>query len=187
MQEFLNIFAEIGWVSGTLLIVGLVLFIAECLTPGFGVAGISGLVCLIFGVVARAFEGASLMQILWLSIITIVLICGLFLLFVRSAQKGLISKTSIIEKGTALPTTLKESDLVKYLNKEGVTRSICRPIGKVEIDGNIIDAMTCGNFIDNNVKVVVMKAEYDYVYIQDVKFLDLKDKEKNNEGDKNEN
>ncbi|MGN1227457.1 MAG: NfeD family protein [Christensenellales bacterium] len=169
MQEFINIFAQMGWLSATLLIVGALLFIAECLTPGFGVAGITGVICLILGVVARVVEGATLVQTLLLLILIIVVVCALFAVFVHSAKKGLLSKTSIIENGTVISNDYGKVSNLDLVGKEGVTSTICKPSGKVEIDGKTYDAITNGSFIDVGKKVVVDKVEIDYLYIKEIK------------------
>lgn len=167
MQEFINLFAEMGWVSGILLVAGALLVIAECLTPGFGVAGTVGILCLILGVIARAVEGATLTQTLLLLILVLVAICVLFIVFVKSAKNGFLSRTPIIEGGTAIPTNYGENVNVNLLNKVGLTKTICRPAGKVEIGGKIYDAMTDGHFIEANKNVRVVKVEIDYLYIKE--------------------
>lgn len=167
MQEFIDLFAEMGWVSGILLIAGALLVIAECLTPGFGVAGIVGILCLALGVIARAVEGATLTQTLLLLILVLVAICVLFIVFAKSAKNGFLSKTPIIEGGTAIPTKLKENENIRLLNKVGTTKTICRPAGKVEICEKIYDAMTDGQFIEANKNVRVVKVESDYIYIKE--------------------
>lgn len=168
MQEFINIFAEMGWASAVLLVLGLLLFIAECFTSGFGVAGITGIICLVLGVVARIIEGATLVQTLLLLILIVVIVCVLFMLFIRSAQKGLLSKTAIIENGTAISSGYGEVANKELLNKVGLTKSICRPTGKVEIDGNIYDAITNGGYIESGKCVQVAKVEIDYLYIKEI-------------------
>lgn len=168
MQEFNDIFAEMGWVSSILLILGALLFMVECLTPGFGVAGISGIICLICGVIARAVEGASLTQVLLLLILILLSACVLFLFFVHSAKNGFISRTAIIESGKVLPDGYGEIKNKDLLNKQGITKTICKPGGKVEIEGKIYEAITNGNFIDINKKVVVCKVEFDYIYIKEL-------------------
>ena len=167
MQEFINLFAEMGWVSGILLVAGALLVIAECLTPGFGVAGIVGILCLVLGVIARAVEGATLTQTLLLLILVLVAICVLFIVFAKSAKNGLLSKTPIIEGGTAIPKNYGENVNANLLNKIGLTKTICRPAGKVEIGGKIYEAMTDGLFIEANKNVRVVKVEIDYLYIKE--------------------
>lgn len=167
MQEFINLFAEMGWVSGILLVAGALLIFAECLTPGFGVAGIVGILCLVLGVIARAVEGATLTQTLLLLILVLVAMCVLFIIFAKSAKSGFLSKTPIIESGTAIPVNYGENTNANLLNKIGTTKTICRPAGKVEIGGRIYEAMTDGHFIEANKNVRVIKVEIDYLYIKE--------------------
>ena len=166
MQEFINIFAEMGWASAILLIFGALLLIAEALTPGFNVAGISGLICLVLGIVARVVEGATLTQTLLLILLVTIIVCVLFVLFVRSAKSGMISKTSIIETGTAIPKEYGEIRNKELLGKIGVTKTLCKPVGKVVIGDRIFDAITSYGYIEADEQVIVEKVDHDYLYIK---------------------
>lgn len=170
MQEFIDIFAEMGWASAILLVIGALLLIAEALTPGFNVAGVSGLICLVLGVIARVAEGASLTQTLLLILLVTIVVIVLFVLFVKSAKSGVLSKTSIIETGTAIPVDYGKVVVNANLkDKIGVTKTLCRPVGKVMIDNVVYDAITAYGYIEANKKVVVEKVGHDYLYLKEIK------------------
>ena len=70
----------------------LFLFI-ECFIPDFGFFGITGLVCLVGGIVANAVLTKSIAQTLFLIALFAVVLFILFLIFIRSAKYGLIKAT----------------------------------------------------------------------------------------------
>ncbi len=53
-----------------------------------------------------------------------------------------------------------------YEGKQGITISVLRPSGKVEIEGQVLDAMSEGAFIEKGVSVVVKKAEGSYLIVR---------------------
>ena len=168
MQEFINIFVEMGWASGILLIIGAILLIAECLTPGFNVAGFFFFFCLFLGIIARIAEGASLTQTLLLILIVAIVIGVLFGLFIKSAKSGALSRTPIIETGTAVPEDYGELKNKFLLGKMGITKTFCKPVGKIIIDNQVYEAITSYGYIDANKSVVVEKVDHDYLYIRQI-------------------
>ena len=168
MQEFIDIFAQMGVASIILLVFGALLLVAECLTPGFNVAGFSGMICLCLGIVARIVEGATLTQTLLLILIVAIVVGVLFGLFIKSAKSGVLSKTSIIETGTAVPQNYGEPVNKYLLGKTGVAKTFCKPVGKVVIDEQVYEAITSYGYIEAGKTVVVEKVDHDYLYIRQI-------------------
>ena len=96
----------------------------EIFIPGFGVFGITGIILLVFAIVFRTVMSGDILHLFYLLLI-IVSVAGVsFLVAVRSARFGLLSKTPIIEKSTAIPKDYG-SDKKNYgylLNKKGITK-----------------------------------------------------------------
>jgi membrane-bound serine protease (ClpP class) len=133
------------------------LIIAEVyLVPGFNIAGILGVLFVLFAVgYAFTEEGAQGGTIMLLS--ALILVGGAFY-FLR--QTGSWDRF-------VLSTNLKRDDMVvareseqraRYLGKTGVALSPLRPTGIVEIDGERIEVATEGDFISSGsrIKVVAM-------------------------------
>lgn len=150
-----------GLVTAICLVVGLVLLGVEIFIPGFGVCGITGVVLLIFSVIFRVATSANFIHFLYLLAIIILAIGLIFLIAVRSARYGLISKSSIVETSTAIPTDYAD-DSKNYgylLNKVGVTKSICKPIGKMEFDNIEYQVISNGDYINAGEKVKVIEVD----------------------------
>jgi membrane-bound serine protease (ClpP class) len=156
-----------------LLTTGAILLAVEVFVlPGFGIAGISGLVLMMIGMVL-SFQNfvipnpefpwqagilrANILR-LSLSIIgAIVLILVFFRYFFERLGK--------VVKGPYLATTLggAQSDegmtFVPKIGDKGIASTPLRPAGKVVIDKNLCDVVTDGQFIDGGTAVVVTQIQ----------------------------
>ena len=92
-----------GLITAICLVVGLVLMAIEIFIPGFGICGITGIALIVFSIVFRTVTSHDFLHLLYLVIITL-LVAGINLLIVtKSAKSGLLSKTPLVEKNTAIP------------------------------------------------------------------------------------
>jgi membrane-bound serine protease (ClpP class) len=163
-----------------LFLVGLILIAVELFVlPGFGIAGISGVLLVFVALVLSLIENVVFdfepvnAQRLGVAIMTVVF--GLFGGFILSLYLGkkMFSAQSGPFKNFALNTVQNVSD--GYLNvdasfialkgKTGTTQTVLRPGGKVLIDGEVYDAMTESGFIDRGEDIVVVKVGTAQLYV----------------------
>lgn len=164
-----------------LFIAGIILIAVEIFVlPGFGVAGIlgvlvvfSGLVLSLINNVVFDFEPVNT-QRLGVAIMTVVV--GIFGGLILSLYLGnkLFTAHSGPFKHLALDTVQEVKD--GYLNvdssflalkgKSGKTQTVLRPGGKVIIDGEIYDAVAESGFIDRGEDIVVIKAGTSQLYVE---------------------
>jgi len=158
LAEIIGYFTSFGLLETVLLIVGLGLMIVEIFVPGFGVAGISGLVCLIFGVVLKAKTLAE--ALLLLLALAMVLTVG-FLLVLRSAKSGRLSRSSFVLKQAATREEgfSSNDEMGFFVGRRGTVRTDLRPAGTAEFDGVRLDVVTQGEYIEAGAHVEVVKVE----------------------------
>lgn len=164
-------------------VIGVILVAVEIFViPGFGVAGISG-VLLIFGSLVLSlinnvnfdFEGVE-MEGVGVAVATVVLgIFGGFILALYMGNKLFTAKTGPFSN-LSLKTVQNVAD--GYINvdtgflllkgKNGVARTVLRPGGKVMINYEIYDAVAENGFIDKDEKVVVTRVGASQVYVDRV-------------------
>ena len=53
--------------------------------------------------------------------------------------------------------------------RKGIAVSVLRPVGKVKIEGELVDALSEGTFIEAGRSVMVVKAESSYVVVKATK------------------
>ncbi|SKB37262.1 membrane-bound serine protease (ClpP class) [Parapedobacter luteus] len=154
-----------------LFIAGLVLILLELFViPGFGVAGILGIICLVCGlafsmVVNDYFDfsigepgmlfNSFLLVIASMVVATIVMVIfGKNLLRSRAFQRLVLQDEQRSQEGYT--SSQKNSALV---DKEGKAKTVLRPSGKVEIEGKWYDAVALDGFIDIGEDIYVEKHE----------------------------
>ena len=144
-------FIPIGLIIAAL-IAGCALISFECFIPGFGIAGISGALLCLFGIITLIpyIGWYVVFVIMFIAIIVLTVIY----FFAKSADSGwnpfvLSAKTSKEEGFSA------NDDNTDLINKSGVAITDLRPSGIAEIDGKRVDVVTDGAFIKKETKVYV--------------------------------
>ena len=146
-------------------VVGSGLIILEAFMPGFGVAGIFGL---ILEITAIVFTGRNYGTpwALGATFGVLLLIGAAVFISYRSALHGRLSKSALVLKDTeeASPVSAPSSDT--WLDKKGVAVSALRPAGFIEIDGVRLNAATSGEFLEKGTPVLVTGKEGDHLTIR---------------------
>ena len=163
-----------------ILLVGVLLLGVEVFVlPGFGVAGISGLLIIAAGLVlsfqgfvipdpSLPWEGALLMKNL-AHVLGSFMFAFLISLFM---MRFILPQLSKIMKGPYLEATLSHSHvdtttaLAVKPGDTGIAHTFLRPAGKVMINKKKIDAITRGEFIDRGTSVLVDKIEQNRVIVK---------------------
>ena len=162
-----------------LLIGALLLGVEVFVLPGFGVAGIAGLMVIATGLVLSfqgfvvpdpsfPWEGALLMKNLAqvLGSFLFAFIISLFLI------RFVLPRLSKILKGPYLETTLADSHVdsteisLARPGDTGVAYTFLRPSGKIMVQDRKIDAITRGDFIDRGAPVVIETIEQNHVIVK---------------------
>lgn len=151
-----------------LFIVGLILILVEIfIIPGFGVAGISGIILTIFSLGAALIGNVGLdfpalsevAGAIWT--LTITLVLGIAL--IASLSKYL-PENPYFSKLVLTTATSNESGFVSstpdvsLVNKTGVTATPLRPSGIVVVDDKRINVVSDGDFVDSGEEVKIVSS-----------------------------
>ena len=149
-------------------IAGIVLIALEIFViPGFGIAGVGGIVLLITGLVLSLlanvqfdFSYIRMDTILEALFIVLLAVFGAILLSFQTAKQLFtnprfgfaLAATQQHDEGFIAP----DSSLTDMIGKQGIAFSMLRPAGKVMIDNDVYDAVCRESFIEKgaNIKVV---------------------------------
>lgn len=164
--------------EAVLFLVGIVLLLLEIFViPGFGVAGIAGILCIIAGLTLSllpndAFDFGGVTSSSFVVALATVLasMLGSFVLIIYLTSK---IGTDGMFKNLALTKSQDKEDgyvsndvsLNAMAGKEGTTHTDLRPAGKVIVDGEIYDAVAENGFIEKNETVVIRKYEMGQMYV----------------------
>lgn len=161
-QSLITLFqGTYGMITGICLAVGLVLLAIEIFIPGFGVCGITGITLLVFAVIFRVITSQDYVHFVYLLLIIALAVGLTMLVAIRSARFGLLSKTPIIEKSTAIPADYASNNknFGYLLNKVGLTKTVCKPSGKMELDNIEYSVISNGDYIEPNTSVRVIEVD----------------------------
>ena len=142
------------------LVVGIGLLVLEVFMPGFGVAGVSGILLEIVAVVLTYVNygpwAAAVVLVIALFIIALAVSVSL-----RSAANGKLSKSEMILRDTESEEAgyRAAEDMKVFLGREGTTVTILRPTGMAEFDGVRLNVLSDGEFIPQGTKVRIERVE----------------------------
>ena len=145
---------------------GFGLLLTEAFMPGFGIAGILGIVLEILAVYS-VWLHYGLVPALIFTLVVLALIGLTVFLSYRSAMKGRLSKSDLVLKDAQHP----ESDqarktLAPYVGREGIAVTPLRPAGQIEVDGVRMNAAGGGEFIEKGTRVHITGTEGDHVLVR---------------------
>lgn len=150
MEPFaLNIIMILCFVLGSGLI------ILEAFIPGFGVAGVFGVLLEIAAIWATwQLHGLAAALI---ALLAVLLLIGLAIfLSYRSAMHGKIGKSPLVLKDTESGSAPAPS---QWTGKEGIAVSALRPAGMIEVEGTRLNAESPGVFIEKGAAVSITGVE----------------------------
>ncbi len=157
-----------------LFVVGVLLVIAEIfIIPGFGIAGISGTILMIVGLIMSLLNNTGFnfeeVTVPEFGQATLTVLMGLgfgFVLMIWLSNKigspGLFKKVAL-EKD--LQDAVSSPVLTTLIGKEGTAATVLRPSGKVWIEGEIYDGVSESGFIEKGTSVKVIRFENAQVYV----------------------
>jgi len=154
-----------SWGIIVLFLVGLLLILLEVfVVPGFGITGIGGIIS-IFVSLYFLFPSPQIA----INIIASTLIATVVLTYFIGKYFGSSRMWSRISLGTSQTKDIGYIASIgdeEIINKTGVTITPLRPAGKVDIDGNRVDVVSEGGFIDKDEKVIVIDVKGSKVLVK---------------------
>ena len=144
-------------------IVGSGLVILEAFIPGFGVAGIFGIILEVVALWATwRLHGVPTALIALLAVLVLI---GFAIFFsYRSAMNGRLSKSHLVLKDTEPAAAAAGQD--DRIGAEGVTVTVLRPAGQIEVNGARLNAASNGDFIPKGARILITGREGDHYVVK---------------------
>ena len=143
------------WIGIALLIAGFVLIGIELVVPGFGAPGITGIICLVGGVllVTDSLEEGIFVTVVVIVVLGILMAVIIGLMHYRKFRSPIILDTEVRPENDYL----ESSDLNYLLGREGIASTDLRPAGKGDFDGIELDLVSEGVYIKKGSRIVISK------------------------------
>ncbi|HOP94338.1 MAG TPA: NfeD family protein [Dictyoglomaceae bacterium] len=147
-----------------LFLIGLLLLFIEMHTPGFGIPGIAGSISIFLSVYWTIVQKGGMLQAILTGIFVVAsLIIFLIFYLPRSRVWRTLNIPKDQKKDLGYTAVKERTDL---LDKKGITLTMLRPTGFVEIDGEKLEVYAESEFIEPNVEVVVFKVEGNKIFVR---------------------
>ena len=146
-------------------VIGSGLILMEAFMPGFGVAGIAGIILEVVAIInVNSIYGG---QAALIATFLVLLLVGLAIyLSYRSAVKGRLSKSALVLKNEEAPVSSDTaSALESWVGQNGVVATPLRPTGFIEIGNVRLSAATSGAFLEKGTAVEVKGVEGDHLVV----------------------
>ena len=158
------------------ILVGLEIFVI----PGFGIAGISGVLIIFVSLVLSLIDNVNFdfenVEVDGVGVAITTVVLGIFGGFVLSLYLGnrMFSSNSGLFKNMALKTVQNVSDgfvsvetsLFDLKGKSGIAQTMLRPGGKVFVEGEVYDAVAENGYIEKDEKIMITKVEATQLYVE---------------------
>ncbi|MBI2182785.1 MAG: nodulation protein NfeD [Deltaproteobacteria bacterium] len=162
-----------GWEEVLLVAAGIALLVVEVfITPGFGLTGALGIVALLSGLSLSLVGAGATWEFILKAVGRVVfsLLAALIasLIMLRFLPRMPFGRRLILETG--LPAqqgyaSAPESDKI-WLGKGGTAISPLRPAGIAEIDGERVDVVSDGEFLEPGVPIVVTRVDGNRIVVR---------------------
>lgn len=164
-----------------LFVLGVMLIVLEVfVVPGFGITGIAGITCICAAVILGLIEHYTFSlthlnaDAVWSSMV--IFLAGIFLAVIAIWYLTSSHGPKWVRRHTELMLTQQVKDgyigvdmaPTRYIGLEGNAVTDMRPAGKVEIDGEVLDAVAIRGFIHAGAQVKVIKYENAQIYVAEI-------------------
>ncbi len=156
------------WVPCLILsVIGIALLITELFLPGFGVSGISGVLCLIAVCVIQFMTNNPLTATLVTVVLGVILIV-MVVLFMHSMKNGLLFRSPIVLKDRieADAVRISEGSYQDLIGKTGTALTPLRPSGIALIDGQRYSVETQAMFLEKDSPITVISVNGTKITVQ---------------------
>ena len=147
-------------------IMGVTLLALEIFIPSFGVIGIIGLILSGYSVMDSFSDSRMGILVLVLTALAIILTVTIYvkLGFDRSLfDRMILSNTNSSTRGYNSKTNYDN-----LVGKSGLSKSILRPTGRIEINGNIYDAKSESDFISKDRNILVTRIKNGNIIVKEI-------------------
>lgn len=146
-------------------VMGITLLALEIFIPSFGVIGVVGIILTVYSVMDSFSDNTMGVLVLIATALAIILTVTIYVKLGFSSDlfnNFILSSTNSSERG--YNSKQNRADLV---GKTGISKTILRPTGRIEVDGIPFDAKTEGDFIGKDREILVIAIKDGHIIVRE--------------------
>ena len=150
-----------------LYVVGLILLMVEAVFPGFGIAGLTGIIIVIASIVMIS---SSVIQGLLIIIGTAALAALLLIVLIKLGWAKKYLKFFVLKtEQNSDEGYISNNKYTNYIGKRGIVITPLRVAGTIMIDNVKLDVVSEGGFINKDAVVEVLRTEGSSIFVREIK------------------
>jgi len=144
------------------LLIGIILIAVEVYMPGFGIPGISGILCTVTGIflTGRTMQERIIVGVIAIVVIAIMLVISIMLFNSKKIKSPIKLETDLQGKNLFI----EEKDMEYLIGRTGQAITDLRPSGKGEFDGVKLDVITSG-YIKKGSKLKITAIKNNKIFV----------------------
>lgn len=155
-----------GWVEIVLFVAGAVLIVIEIWTPGMGVFGLGGILCILASFFLTLGGDLTALNLMAVSLVMAVVI---FLIIVKRLPSSRLWARLVLQDAETTKAGYVSSETYDaYLGRTGVALTLLRPAGVIDIDGAHLDVVSEAQYVPAGTKVKVVSVSGNRVVVRPV-------------------
>lgn len=147
-------------------IMGVTLLALEIFIPSFGVIGIIGLILSGYSVMDSFSDSRMGVLVLVLTALAIILTVTIYVKL--GFDRSLFDRMILSNKDSSTRGYNSKTNYDNLVGKSGLSKSILRPTGRIEIDGNIYDAKSESDFISKDRNILVTRIKNGNIIVKEI-------------------
>lgn len=147
-------------------IMGVTLLALEIFIPSFGVIGIIGLILSGYSVMDSFSDSRMGILVLVLTALAIILTVTIYVKL--GFDRSLFDRMILSNKDSSTRGYNSKTNYDNLVGKRGLSKSILRPTGRIEINGNIYDAKSESDFISKDRNILVTRIKNGNIIVKEI-------------------
>ncbi len=158
-----------GYEAVILLVLGVVLIIAELFLPG-GIAGIAGLIAIVASLMLSSADMGYMAMSIGIALL-VTIAASLILFKTVGMERGFFRHIILNESASAEKGFLSSVTRLELIGLEGEAITPLRPAGTAILEGERLDVVSEGGFVQAQQRVKVVKTEGSRIVVRPIKSL----------------
>jgi len=152
------------WITVLLFLAGIVLIVVELYVPGMGIFGVAGLGCIFLSIFLTLGGNLSALNVMAVALVGAII---LFLVILRYLPSSRLWNKLVLQTTEHTGAGFTSSkDFSHLIGAEGVTTTLLRPAGTVEIGGSLYDVVSEGRYIQPQTRITVIDVSGNRVVVR---------------------